>query len=181
MLTLPLLETERLTLRRFELNDANLITELLQNAEVTCKLIDIPRPYTQDHAENMIRESHKEALAGSAYRFCIERKSDELVIGYADVEINSQHQRGEIAYWLGQPYWWQGYATEAVRILVEFCFKTLELNRVYAYCLASNTSSARVLEKAGLEREGIHRQNVLLDGVFEDVIFYGLLREFYHP
>ncbi len=179
MLMLPTLETERLLLRRFEMADAGQLTALLQSPETIEMLMDITHPYTEAEAEAMIRRSHQEAMEGTACRFALERPQDFTLIGYMDIEVNLTHQRGELAYWIGQPFWHQGYAAEAARRVVQFGFEELKLNRVYAYCLEHNSAAARVLEKAGLVREGVFRQGAYHHGSYEDVAFYGLLRTGY--
>lgn len=168
------LETERLRLRPFTLDDAPAVQAMLSDPQVSGTLMDIVHPFTVSDAQEMIAASQDEALRGMAYRFGIERKSDHLLVGYCDIEIHRAHERGEIAFWLGRPYWWQGYATEAARKLVEFGFDTLKLYRVYAHCLVRNEASAKVLQKAGLLHEGVHRQAAPVDDHFEDVAFYGL-------
>jgi [ribosomal protein S5]-alanine N-acetyltransferase len=176
MLTLPVLETERLVLRRFELDDAEYIHLLLNNPEVAYTLMDINLPYTLDDARSMIIHTHSAVLDGSAYVFAIEHKGMDLVIGYIDIEVEAAHQRGEIAYWLGSNYWRYGYASEAAKRIVQFAIDDLKLNRVYGYCMARNVASARVLMKTGMQYEGTLRQETLKNDVFEDVEFYGLVR-----
>ena len=179
MSALPTLETERLLLRCFEMKDAPVVQQLLSDPEVTGNLMDTTLPFTLEDAEQMITRSHQAVEANTAYMFAVVRKSNDTLVGYCDVEVQRHHKRGEIAYWIGRPYWWQGYATEAAKRVVRFAFEDLGLNRVFAYVLKRNTASAGVLTKAGLKLEGTQRQSIEKDGVLEDVEFYGLLREDY--
>lgn len=174
MLTLPLLETENLVLRRFELVDADRIQALLNNPRVADTLMDVKLPYTLEDARRLVMYSHEAVPAGTAYLFGIEQKPERRLIGYIDIEVEAVHQRGEIAYWIGSDFWRRGYATEAARRIVQFAWDDLKLNRVYGYCMARNIASARVLMKAGLTYEGTLRQETVKNGVFEDVEFYGL-------
>ena len=175
MLTLPILETDQLILRRFELSEADRIKELLDNPRVADTLMDVTLPYTLEVAHQMITHSHQAVLMGEAFMFGIEHKEGRLLIGYIDIEVEKVHQRGEIAYWLGADYWQAGYATEAVKRIIQFAFDDLKLNRVYGFCLARNIASARVMMSAGLLYEGTLRQDALKNDVFEDVEFYGLV------
>jgi RimJ/RimL family protein N-acetyltransferase len=179
MIAFPVLETGRLRLRRFELADAPAVQQLLNDPEVTGTLMDKTLPFSLDDAQAMIASSHEGFETGRAYVFALVRKLNDDLVGYGDIEVRPDHKRGEIAYWIGRPYWWQGYATEAAKCLVQFGFETLGLNRIYAYVLKRNEASARVLQKAGLVYEGTQRQSALKDGVFEDVDYYGLLRQDY--
>ena len=73
--------------------------------------------------------------------------------------------------------WNKGIATEAGRVILEYAFGRLELNRVGAVCMVENAASRRVLDKLGFEFEGIARQEIMKDGVYYDVAHYGLLSE----
>jgi ribosomal-protein-alanine N-acetyltransferase len=179
MIAFPTLETARLRLRLFEPDDAPAVQQLLNDPEVTGTLMDKTLPYSLDDARVMIAASHDGFARGTAYVFAVVRKLNNDLVGYGDIEVRPDHRRGEIAYWIGRPYWWQGYATEAAKCLVQFGFETLGLNRIYAYVLKRNQASAHVLQKAGLVYEGTQRQGALKDGVFEDVDYYGLLRQDY--
>ncbi len=170
------LETDRLLLRPFQRADAPALHELLSDPAVLGTLMDVDGPLTLADAESMIAGWQAAVKRGESLVFAVARRASETLVGYIDIELHPEHQRGEIAFWIGRPYWWQGYASEAARRLVRYAFAHLELNRVYAYCLTRNHASARVLEKAGLLYEGTHRQAAFKDGLFEDVAFYGVTR-----
>jgi RimJ/RimL family protein N-acetyltransferase len=87
-----------------------------------------------------------------------------IVLGAINLRLELPHQRGELGYWIGEPYWGRGYATEAVSALIRYGFDTVGLNRIYARHLARNPASGRVMAKAGMQREGAQRQHVLKSG-----------------
>jgi RimJ/RimL family protein N-acetyltransferase len=179
MSSFPSLETGRLLLRRFEMADAAITQKLLDDPEVVGNLIDKVLPYSLADAEALIKRSHQAFASGEAYVYAVVRKSNADLVGYCDIELKPGTRDGEIAYWIGRPYWWQGYATEAAKCLVQFGFETLGLERVYAYVLKRNRRSAHVLEKAGLSLEATREKSAYKDGVDEDVELYGLLRGTY--
>jgi [ribosomal protein S5]-alanine N-acetyltransferase len=76
---------------------------------------------------------------------------------------------------VGAHYAKQGYMTAAVRAVVPFVFDTLELHRLEAACLPSNTASMRLLEKTGFQREGLARRYLRINGVWQDHLLYALL------
>jgi ribosomal-protein-alanine N-acetyltransferase len=80
-----------------------------------------------------------------------------------------------LGYWVGAEYAQQGYMTAAVRALVPFVFDTLELHRLEAACLPTNTASMRLLDKTGFQREGLARRYLRINGVWQDHILYALL------
>ena len=179
MTSFPTLETERLCLRRFELADAPAVQTLINDPDITGNLMDVSLPCSLDDVRAMIVRSHSESEAGAAFAFAVLRKSNDDLVGYCDLTVHKDHQRGEITYWIGRPYWWQGYATEAAKCVIRFGFEDLGLNRIFAHVLKRNDASAHVLQKAGLVYEGTHRQGARKDEVYEDVDFYALLRQDY--
>jgi len=80
-----------------------------------------------------------------------------------------------LGYWIGEKYAQQGYMTAAVRAVVPFVFDTLELHRLEAACLPTNTASIRLLEKSGFKREGLARRYLRINGVWQDHLLFALL------
>lgn len=173
------LETSRLLLRPFTPADAPDLHRLLSDPAVSGTLMDVDGPLTPADAEQMIARWQAAAARGEALIYAVLRRASATLVGYIDIQLTPEHQRGEIAYWIGQPYWWQGYASEAARRVVHYGFMDLELNRVHARCLRRSEAAARVLAKAGLRYEGTHRQGAFKNGQFEDVAFYGVVRADY--
>jgi len=80
-----------------------------------------------------------------------------------------------LGYWIGAKYAQQGHMTAAVRTVVPFVFDSLELHRLEAACLPTNTASMRLLEKTGFKREGLARRYLRINGVWQDHLLYALL------
>jgi len=83
-------------------------------------------------------------------------------------------KRAELGYWIGVPYWGQGFATEAANAMIAFGFDTLRLNEIYAHHFAGNIASQRVLEKIGMRHEGQSRLHIAKWNKFLDVENYAL-------
>ena len=83
----------------------------------------------------------------------------------------------ELGYWLGEPFWGRGIASEAVRSIAEYGFRELGLVRIFAEPYSTNKSSCRVLEKAGFSFEGRLKNNVIKNGVILDSVMYSITRE----
>jgi len=88
-------------------------------------------------------------------------------------------QTAQLGYWIGQPHANQGYMSEAVRAVADFCFDQLGLHRLEAACLIKNGPSARVLEKCGFLREGIARKYLKINGQWQDHLLFALLKDDY--
>jgi RimJ/RimL family protein N-acetyltransferase len=120
--------------------------------------------------------THPSAWAtGSRVTFAIISHQNELR-GAISLQLQPEHRLAELGYWIAHPFWGQGLATEAAIALLEFAFRTLQLNRVQASHLPRNPASGRVLEKIGMQREGLRRERYRKGNDFEDVIEYAILR-----
>lgn len=86
------------------------------------------------------------------------------------------HARIEVGYALGRAYWGQGLMPEALQAVIAFCFSTLPLNRIEAFCLVENHASARVMEKVGMCYEGLLRQAICHQGRYCDLKLYAILQ-----
>jgi [ribosomal protein S5]-alanine N-acetyltransferase len=173
----PELTTERLLLRSFVLEDAATVQELASPREVAAPLDAMPHPYPDGAAAEWIATHASNAEAGIAYTWAVTTRHDGTLIGAIEIRPESMHQRGEFGYWTGMPFWNQGFTTEAAGRVVEHGFRALDLHRIQALVLPSNTGSVRVLEKLGFRREGVLRDYVLRWGEFQDRTIYGLLRD----
>jgi len=102
-----------------------------------------------------------------------------MIIGTVTLRLEKDHKRAEIAYWLGVPYWGKGYATDAIKKAIDFGFNSIGLNRIWATVMKKNIASNKVLIKNGFNHEGTFSKHDLKWGNFEDVLYYGLLKEDY--
>jgi RimJ/RimL family protein N-acetyltransferase len=95
------------------------------------------------------------------------------------IRIAADHRRGELGYWIGKPFWGNGYAKEAGRRVVAYGFEELELNKIEAAAFFTNPASWHVMRKIGMQQEGIKRQHIIKWAIPEDVVFYGIRRSDY--
>lgn len=171
------LATDRLLLRAFAPSDAPDVQQLVGIREMAATVYGVPYPYPDSAASEWIALHASEAERGAGYTWAITHSADHTLMGAITLHIHAVHQRGEIGYWVGMPFWNQGVATEAARPVVAHGFDAIGLHRIQALCLPSNHGSARVLEKIGFQREGVMRDYVAKWGNFEDRAIYGLLRD----
>ncbi len=172
-----ILETERLILRPLMLSDAPLMRELAGHSDIAATTLHIPHPYPEGAAESFIESLAESAEKGSNFTFGIIHKRDAQFMGMIGIHPVAQFDRAEIGYWIGVPYWGQGYTSEAARRLVAFGFEELKLHRIYASYFIPNTASRRVMEKAGMTYEGTLRQHVKRFDRYYDLGFCGILRD----
>jgi RimJ/RimL family protein N-acetyltransferase len=170
------LHAQRLQLRRFEKEDASAVQRLAGAAEVADTTLLIPHPYPDGVAEEFIEMTHADWDKGEQYVFAITLRSSGELCGSIGLKVTAKHERGELGYWIGVPFWKQGYCSEAARAVLEFAFERLKLNSVVAHHFVRNPASGRVLEKIGMKYEGRLRQHVKKGERFEDLECYSILR-----
>lgn len=174
---LPVLQTERLILRPFAMVDAPGVRQLAGQPEVALMTIHIPYPYPEGAAEAWIA-THAAGLAqDSSFIFAITRRTDGTLMGGISLMADRENGTAELGYWLGIPYWNQGYATEAAGAVVAFGFEALGLRRIYARYFRHNPASGRVMRKLGMIFEGRNRQAQRRAERVSDEECYGLLAE----
>ncbi|MFZ5828823.1 MAG: GNAT family N-acetyltransferase [Planctomycetota bacterium] len=172
----PSITTARLVLRPLTLNDAADVQRLAGDFDIASTALLIPHPYEDGLAERWLRSLPEQWERGEAATFAITfRKGGEL-LGAIGLTVCKTHARAELGYWIGKPYWGQGYCTEAAAALVDFGFTHLTLNRVFAHHFVRNPASGRVLQKIGMRHEGCLKNHVLKWNVFEDIEVYGIVR-----
>ena len=100
-----------------------------------------------------------------------------MLVGAVGLELQRDHDRAELGYWIGVPHRNRGYATEAARAVLGYAFETLGLHRVFAFHYSKNAASGRVLQKIGMTHEGRRRAHPLKWGEYLDNEVYGILRD----
>jgi [ribosomal protein S5]-alanine N-acetyltransferase len=149
-------DTERLRLRPPVLDDASAIFALYaQDPEVTRYLTWRPHPSVETTRAFLQRCADVRA-AGTAFPWLITLPATGEPVGM--IELRMDGHRADLGYVIGRPFWGRGFATEATRAVVDWALAQPAIHRVWAVCDVENRASARVLEKAGLQREGVLRR-----------------------
>lgn len=169
----PTLKTQRLTLRPFHLADAKRVQQLAGDPEIAKTTSNVPHPYKDGMAEDWISKHAEHFQRGFALTLAIENQHD--LIGCISL-IGDLKTRAELGYWIGKPYWNQGFCTEAARALAQFGFDQLHLHKIISRHFAINPASGKIMQKLGMKQEGVLREDIFKDGAWHDVIVYGLLR-----
>ena len=168
--------TERLALRPFEMSDAKRVSELCNNFNIFKSTLTLPYPYPIESALAWIPTHEENFTNDKLYEFAVTDKSTGELFGAISISNNQRHKNGQIAYWIGEEYWGNGYATEALKALIDFAFTEKGYNKVWGGFFASNPSSGKVMQKAGMIKEGVLAKQIFKEGKFEDLIMYGILK-----
>ncbi|GFE48324.1 N-acetyltransferase GCN5 [Roseobacter cerasinus] len=132
------IQTDRLVLRPFRDADVSRVAELIGTLAVSRWLTRVPHPYSHDDARGFFARNAQDDLVRAVTR--ADDAADE-VIGCCSIQT-------ELGYWLGQPFWGLGYASEAAKALVDRYFSRCQADLQSGYMLG-NAASARVLSKLG--------------------------------
>jgi [ribosomal protein S5]-alanine N-acetyltransferase len=126
--------------------------------------------YTLESQAEKIQRHEENRKNDQEYYFGMFQKENDKLIGTISLfhVMRGSLQSAFIGYFLDQHHNGKGYATEAVKALVDYAFEELHLHRIEAGVMPRNMPSQRVLEKAGFHREGIARKNVNINGTWED-------------
>ncbi len=173
------LKTDRLILRLIEQSDAVIINTLTNDKDITSMTAQIPYPCSLNDTKSWIDDQAKACNEGYQANFAILAKDSNKLVGVIGLEINKQHKRAELGYWVGKKYWGKGYASESGKKVLEYAFKELKLHRVSAHLMQGNTPSKKVLQKLGMQYEGRLRGYIRKDEVFHDVESYSVLFDDY--
>lgn len=177
---LPDLHTGRLLLRRMERKDFADMFDYAKREDTSRYLVWTPHPspeYTRSYLSMIGRYYRK----GQFFDWAIVERSSSRMIGTCGFSrLDLQNRVGEVGYVLNPTRHGRGYATEAVRRVLEYGFGELELNRVEGRYMVENTASRRVLERCGFTYEGVLRQSMLIKGQYRDIGICSIMKEEYN-
>lgn len=151
-LSSPSLVSERLMLRAPTATDTNAISHLANNMNVASKVSRMPHPYTIKDAENFVDRVASGAMGKCVY--AVTRNETRDFIGCCGLQAQGEGHGLEIGYWLGEPYWNKGFATEAAQTLIDFGFRHFDVDFIDGRVRVMNIASRRVLQKCGFQFQG---------------------------
>jgi [ribosomal protein S5]-alanine N-acetyltransferase len=173
----PLIETERLILRKATKADAEDMLRYLSDPAVVKHMGLEPFQSVEDvydeigWYQSIVRE-------GTGMRWGITFKDADRVIGSCGfLNRVPKHHRAEVGFELSKEYWGKGIAREALEAVVKFGFQYLELERIEALIEPANLPSQKLVEKTGFQREGLLRHYEYTCGKFDDLLMYSLLKD----
>jgi RimJ/RimL family protein N-acetyltransferase len=150
---IPVLKTERLTLRAPRPEDVTAIALLANDRRIAENTARLPHPYGVSDAEHFVAIVNQRE--GEA---CFVIMLDDTLIGICGVD--PREDGPELGYWLGASYWGRGFATEAVRALIDHAFGDLQHETLQAGARVSNPASRRVLEKCAFQWTGVRLSRI---------------------
>jgi RimJ/RimL family protein N-acetyltransferase len=133
--------------------DIDALAHLANNANIATMVSRMPHPYTAKDAADFVRRTKDGEIGKCVY--AITRGDNGAFLGCCALEPQQDGRTLELGYWLGQPYWNQGYATEAAHALIDMAFRTRNhVDYIDARCRVTNVASKRVIQKCGFQFQG---------------------------
>jgi len=171
----PLIDGET-ALRAWRDSDLRPLVVACQDPEIS-RWTRVPYPYGPSDARAYLLQRHDTLHAGTAAPFAIVSAADrdQLLGSISLMRFSWQHARAEVGYWLAEDARGQGHVTRAVRLITEWGFRHLGLERIDLLAATGNPASQRVAERCGFTREAVLRSYLPGKEGRQDMVAFGLL------
>lgn len=171
----PILLSQRLVMRAPHEDDIDALAHLANNANIANMVARMPHPYTVADAADFVRRTRAGAIGKCVY--AITKADNGAFLGCCGIEPHEDGRTVELGYWLGEPYWNQGYVTEAAHALIDMVFRTRDVDQIDARCRVMNIPSRRVIQKCGFQFQATGMVQSLAVGGMVPVEWYRLDRK----
>ena len=169
--------TPRLTLRRFEIADADMVFRNWANDDEVTRFMRWTAHKDVEETKVSIQSWIDGYRESSKYHWGICLKSGEM-IGSVGIIITAEYDfKAEVGYCIGRQFWQQGYASEAVKAVIDYMFTNTDIERIEAYHSILNLASGNVMANAGMRCEGFAKHKYLCRDGFQNCDLYGIIRE----
>lgn len=160
------------TLRPWTYNDLESLVKHANNYEIAKNMTDkFPFPYSIENGKNFIEFATKDF---PSHILAIEINGQAVGGIGIHPQTDIQCKNAELGYWLAEPFWGQGIITKAIAQMLDYGFKTWDINRIFARPFGTNIGSQRVLEKAGFILEGRFEKSLFKNGEYLDELVYAV-------
>lgn len=162
------------TLRPWNSNDLESLVKYANNFNIAKNMTDgFPHPYTKENGKAFIEFATRD---NPIHIFAIDVNSEAV----GGIGIHPQQdiykKNVELGYWLAEPFWGKGIVSKAVLQMLDFAFKTYDIERVFARPYGTNTGSQKVLEKCGFKLEARFEKTLFKNGEYLDELVYAVRR-----
>jgi RimJ/RimL family protein N-acetyltransferase len=170
------LETARLIIRDIRDDDAACLVRALDNLNVTRNTSSIPYPYTHADALHFIARQ-KSKPSRSIKKVIALKPTPHQMLGSVRLHIDSATNSCELGFWVAEPHWGKGYATEAAAFMVAHAFQHLDHSIIQADFNTDNPESGRVLQRIGFREIGMGEDFSVAQGKWVPVILVQLTKQ----
>lgn len=171
------LKTERLLIRSPRASDIPRIVKFADNPKVADMTLNMPYPYEEKDAIYWINMANQGLEDESQFTFAICQKTTDEFIGGIGLRVNKRFNRAELGFWIGEPFWNNGFVSEAVKKMLAFGFEEAGLNKILATHLPNNPASGKVMVKNGMVKEGELKEHIRKNEKYLSLIQYRITRD----
>ena len=154
MESFPTLYTARFIMRNLIVDDIPDLLKHANNKKIADRILNLPHPYQEPDAVFRISYVFQGFKNKTRFIFAIIERESGQFIGEAGLHLDTNKKIAQLSYWIGESFWNQGAATEAVSVILQFGLNTLHLDLIFAECQISNTASEKVMIKTGMHKKG---------------------------
>jgi len=176
-MTFPVIDTKRLVLRQITMADAENLFAFFSDSAVM-QYYDCERLSNINEAIDLVQRFSEWFERQNGFRWGVALKDEpNTIIGTCGIFAwHKPYRIATLGYELSHQYWKRGIMSEAVRELLAYGFRDLNLNKIRATVVTDNVASAKLLERLSFKKEGVLRQAQFVNGKFDDLAAYALLR-----
>jgi [ribosomal protein S5]-alanine N-acetyltransferase len=170
------IKTKRLLIRPWRFGDEKELAKVANNSKIARNLVDtFKHPYTLKDAKAWIKLGQNKDRKKRIFAIV----KNEKILGNIGFSLKDKDKKytAVIGCWLGEEYWGNGYATEALKAVTKYAFKYFKIERMEAKAYTWNPASTNVMKKAGYTCEGLSRKCTLKDGRVVDEWIYSIIKD----
>jgi diamine N-acetyltransferase len=166
-----------LKLRTLEPEDLEFLYQI-ENDESFWEISHTQKPFSKYILKKYIENGHLDIFEAKQLRLIIEEKSTKKQIGMIDLfDFNPQHKRAGIGLLIHPDFQHNGFASEALSLLIKYSFSHLNLHQLFANITSDNTKSMSLFKKYNFEKVGIKKDWILSEGSFKNEVLFQLIKD----
>ncbi len=170
-------ESKNIRLRAIEPQDVDFILET-ENDPENWRLSETLFPFSRYEIEDYVFNGNHDIFAAKQLRLIIEEKASSKQAGSIDLfDFNPLHKRAGVGIIINKAYRRKGYAAEALEILKDYVFRTLDLHQLYCNIQEENAASIELFEKAGFVKQCVKKDWEYFEGKYRNVFFYVIFND----
>tara|TARA_R110002049_G_scaffold45022_2_gene131586 strand:+ start:5846 stop:6367 length:522 start_codon:yes stop_codon:yes gene_type:complete len=170
------LKGKNITLRALEPEDLEFLYEI-ENNQIFWEVSHTQTPFSKFILKQYLENAHLDIFEAKQLRLVIEEEFTKKQIGMVDLfNFNPQHKRAGIGILIHPDFQKNGFASEALSILIKYTFSFLDLHQLYANITADNSNSISLFTKHNFEKVGVKKDWILSNGKFKDEILFQLIK-----
>ncbi len=168
---------QKINLRALEPEDLQFLFDT-ENDTSFWEVSDTQTPFSKFVLKQYLENAHLDIFEAKQLRLIIEEKTNNQPAGIIDLfDFNPQHKRAGIGILIHKKYQEKGFASEALKLLINYCFTHLQLHQLFANITSDNTKSIALFKKHNFVKVGVKKDWIFSNSTFKDEILYQIINE----